>query len=191
MRIDLPADAKHDLQDAYAVLQTPYRWRAVTSYFKAEVPPRDYTSNAHVVPFIGDRVVLLHARESGWGPSGGTLLKDEAVETAISRELGEEIGGSATCFELFGQWDSVTTAETPYRPWLPHPRFAIALGWADVIITGSSRDDGGVEMESVIEVVILPLEQAVERLADNGKPHLAALYRLAHAVRRASKHRGA
>ncbi|MEU1312563.1 NUDIX domain-containing protein [Streptomyces cinnamoneus] len=175
------------LEDAFATLKTLYKWRAVTSYFKDEVPPRDYTSNVHVVPFVGDRVVLLHAKESGWGPSGGTLLDGEAIETCVTRELAEEIGGEATRFELFGQWDSSTTAEVAYRPWLPHPDFAIALGWADVVITGSSDDDGGVEMESIQEVVILPLQGAVQRLEENGEHHLAALYRVAYEVRRAAK----
>lgn len=141
----------------------------------------------HVVPCVGDRVVLLHARESGWGPSGGTLLEGEAIEAAVDRELAEEIGGEVTRFELFGQWDSATTAEAAYRQWLPHPRFAIALGWADVTITGASSDDGGIEMESILEVSILPLQAAVQRLEENGAHHLAALYRVAYEVRRAAK----
>ncbi|EKX60674.1 NUDIX hydrolase [Streptomyces ipomoeae] len=187
MSLDLSAAVRTDLDDAFATLKTPYKWRAVTSYFKDEVPPRDYTSNVHVVPFVGDRVVLLHAKESGWGPSGGTLLEGEAFETCVTRELAEEIGGEATRFELFGQWDSETTAETAYRPWLPHPKFAIALGWADVTISGSSDDDGGIEMESILEVSILPIQAAVARLEQNDEHHLAALYRIAYEVRRAAK----
>ncbi|MGW4030662.1 NUDIX domain-containing protein [Streptomyces sp. NPDC004838] len=187
MTIVLPPDVGTGLEGAFATLKTPYKWRAVTSYFKSEVPPRAHTSNVHVVPFIGDRVVLLHAKESGWGPSGGTLLEGEAIETAVTRELAEEIGGTASRCELFGQWDSETTAEVAYRPWLPHPRFAIALGWADVTITGSSGDDGGVEMESILEVSILPVRAAVARLELHGEHHLAALYRVASEVRRAAR----
>jgi 8-oxo-dGTP diphosphatase len=187
MIIGLTPHVQADLEGAFTVLKTPYKWRAVTSYFKDEVPPRDFTSNVHVVPFVGDRVVLLHAKESGWGPSGGTLLDGEAVETCVTRELGEEIGGEPTRFELFGQWDSETTAEVAYRPWLPHPKFAIALGWADVTISGSSDDDGGVEMESILEVSILPVHAAVQRLEEHGERHLAALYSVANEVRRAAK----
>ncbi|MGA5134425.1 NUDIX hydrolase [Streptomyces olivoreticuli] len=187
MAINLPLTARTCLEGAFATLKTPYKWRAVTSYFKDEVPARDYTSNVHVVPFVGDRVVLLHAKESGWGPSGGTLLDGEAIETCVTRELAEEIGGEAKRFELFGQWDSSTAAEVAYRPWLPHPNFAIALGWADVVITGSSDDDGGVEMESIQEVAILPIQGAVQRLVENDEHHLAALYRVAYEVRRAAK----
>ncbi|WP_406296502.1 NUDIX domain-containing protein [Embleya sp. NBC_00888] len=187
MAINLSIEARAALDDAFTTLKTPYKWRSVTSYFKDEVPARDYTSNVHVVPFVGDRAVLLHTKESGWATPGGTLLEGEAIETAVTRELAEEIGGQASHFELFGQWDSLTTAETAYRPWLPHPNFAIALGWADVVITGSSDDDGGVELESVQEVAILPIKQAAERLVANDRPHLAALYRLAYEIRRASK----
>ena len=183
----LQPEPQSTFKDNFPILKMPYKWRAVTSYFKDEIPPDDYTSNVHVVPFIGDRVVLLHTKESGWGPSGGTLLEGEALEATIARELYEEIGGVVTHFELFGQWDSSTSAATPYRPWLPHPNFAIALGWADIIITEQSSDDGGVEMESILEVVILPIKQAAERLEANGKPHLAALYQLANEIRRAAK----
>jgi ADP-ribose pyrophosphatase YjhB (NUDIX family) len=185
--LHLPSDVRDDLQGAFEVFKTPYLWRAVTSYFKDEVPAREVTSNVHVVPFIGDRVVLLHAAESGWGPSGGTLQDGEAIETAVTRELREEIGAEARHFELFGQWDSKSSAESAYRPWLPHPEFAIALGWADVAITRLSDDDGRVEMESIREVVILPVAAAARRLEENGKPHLAAPYRIAHAVHHAAK----
>lgn len=65
MSLDLSPAVRTDLEDTFTTLKTPYKWRAVTSYFKDEVPSRDFTSNLHVVPFVGDRVVLLHAKESG------------------------------------------------------------------------------------------------------------------------------
>jgi hypothetical protein len=34
---------------AFEILKAPYLWRAVTSYFKDEVPRREGTSNVHVV----------------------------------------------------------------------------------------------------------------------------------------------
>ncbi|MFC5184969.1 NUDIX hydrolase [Actinomadura harenae] len=170
--------------DALSILKTPYLWRSVTSYFEDTIPTREVVSNVHVVPFVGSRVVLLHARESGWGPSGGTVQDGEPIDSCVRRELAEEIGAEVRRYELFGQWNSFTTAATAYRPWLPHPRFSIALGWADVLITSSSQDDGGVEMESITEVVIMPVQGAVRRLADHGEHHLAALYQLAYEVRR-------
>lgn len=176
--------SRSNLSDRFPILDVPYKWRAVTSYYRDGLPPVKLISNVHVVPFIGDRVVLLHTSESGWGPSGGTLLENEEVTTTVDRELHEEIGASVSRFELFGRWDSVSSAKVPYRPWLPHPHFAIALGWADVTISGSPCDDGGVEMESVLEVSILPVNQAAERLTTAGKPHLAALYQLAFEIRK-------
>lgn len=186
MPIDLSADARASLRHAFTILDTPYAWRQVTSRFVDEVPPRERTSHVHVVPFVGDLAVLLRTEEDGWSTPGGTLLEDEPVDAAVAREVAEAIGGRATRYELFGQWDSSTSEREPYRPWLPHPRFALALGWADVVIDGPPEDRGGVERKTVQEIVILPVEQAARRLAAQDRPHLAALYSLAHQVRRAA-----
>ncbi|WP_405590940.1 NUDIX domain-containing protein [Streptomyces sp. NBC_01190] len=186
MGIDLSDDERASLRGSFAILDTPYAWRQVTSRFRDEVPPRERTSHVHVVPFIGEQAVLLRTEEDGWSTPGGTLLEGEAIDAAVSREMAEAIGGRAERFELFGQWDSSTTQQTPYRPWLPHPHFALALGWADVVITGPPEFRGGVEEKTVLEIAILPIEDAVERLTRNDRPHLGALYSLAHQVRRAS-----
>jgi ADP-ribose pyrophosphatase YjhB (NUDIX family) len=186
MGIKLSADVRASLSSSFAILETPYEWRRVTSRFKDEVPSRERTSHVHVVPFIGDRAVLLRTEEDGWSTPGGTLLEGETVDAAVTREVAEAIGGRADRFELFGQWDSSTTEGEPFRPWLPHPRFALALGWADVAITGPPEHLGGAEPRTVLEMVILPVERAAERLAAYDRPHLAALYSLAHQVRRAS-----
>ncbi|MFC5183889.1 hypothetical protein [Actinomadura harenae] len=39
------------------------------------------------------------------------------------RELAEEIGAEVGHHEPFGQSDGFTTAEAPYRAWLPPPAF--------------------------------------------------------------------
>ncbi|MFC4035979.1 NUDIX domain-containing protein [Streptomyces polygonati] len=186
MGIDLSTDARASLRSSFAILDTPYVWRHVTSRFKGEVPSRERTSHVHVVPFIGDRAVLLRTEEDGWSTPGGTLLEGEGIDAAVTREVAEAIGGRTERFELFGQWDSSTTQENAYRPWLPHPRFALALGWADVVITGPPEKLGGVEDKTVLEIAILPIERAADRLTANDRPHLAALYSLAHQIRRAS-----
>lgn len=188
MGIDLSTEVRARLQASLAILDTPYAWRQVTSRFKDEVPPRELTSHVHVVPFIGDQAVLLRTEEDGWSTPGGTLLEGEAFDAAVAREVAESIGGRADRFELFGQWDSTTTQRHPYRPWLPHPHFALALGWADVVITGPPENQGGVEEKTVLEIALLPAERAAERLAANDRPHLAALYSLAHQIRRAGRH---
>ncbi|MYS21427.1 NUDIX domain-containing protein [Streptomyces sp. DvalAA-14] len=187
MGINLSADVRARLSPSFAILETPYEWRRVTSRFKDEVPPREQTSHVHVVPFIGDRAVLLRTEEDGWSTPGGTLLEGEAFDAAVTRELAEAIGGRTDHYELFGQWDSSTTDRTAYQPWLPHPRFALAVGWADVVISGPPESRGGVEVKNVLEIVVLPVERAAERLVAGDRPHLAALYSLAHEVRRASR----
>jgi 8-oxo-dGTP diphosphatase len=186
MGIDLSADVRASLHHSFAILDTTYEWRQVTSRFREEVPPRERTSHVHLVPFIGDRAVLLRTEEDGWSTPGGTLLEGEPVDAAAGREMAEAIGGRVDRFELFGQWDSSTSEGEPYRPWLPYPRFSLALGWADVAITGPPEEPRGVERKTVLEIVILPVDQAARRLATLDRPHLAALYTLAHHVRRAS-----
>src|SRR5688500_12961609 len=125
MTIVLPPQVEANLENVREVFKTPYKWRAVTSYFSDEVPERSHTSNVHVVPFVGDNCVLVHTMESSWATPGGSLLENEEINTAIERELAEEIGGKPLRYELSGAWESSTTAEEAYRPCLPHPNFAM------------------------------------------------------------------
>lgn len=175
---------KHNLPlHNHPILQTPYIWGPVTSMFANTPPAFERTGNVHVVPFIGDNCILMHAIQSGWSMPGGTLLPSESLESALKRELKEEIGANLLSYQFFGAWESKSSLAEPYRLHLPHPEFAIALGWADVQIVDSPSSDNGVEMETITEIVILPVESAIAQLKANGREHLAAVYELAAGCR--------
>lgn len=170
----------------YGVLKTPYSWArgVVTSMFNPRIPDRADVANVHVVPFIGRSCVLMHSKEAGWDIPGGTLEEGEPFEAAVTRELAEELGAKTVEFRLFAGWDSVSSSPTPYRHYQPHPNFSVALGWADVELVAAASEDGGVLQETVLELVVLPVPTACERLRAEGVPHLAAVYQLAAEIRR-------
>jgi 8-oxo-dGTP pyrophosphatase MutT (NUDIX family) len=165
--------------DSFPILQTPYNWGPVTSMYVGEPPTQEHAGNVHVVPFVGDSCVIMHAVQSGWSMPGGTLLADEPLDIALRRELMEEIGAELLDYQFFGAWESKSSLREPYRPHLPHPDFAIALGWADVQIVDSPSSDDGIEMETITEIVLLPIESAIQQLEKNDRHHLAAVYALA------------
>lgn len=107
------------------------------------------------------------------------MQPNEATEQALKRELMEEIGAELVDYQFFGAWESKSSLPEPYRPHLPHPQFSIALGWADVQIVASPSSDDGVEMETITEIIILPIDAAIRQLTENGREHLAAVYAIA------------
>jgi 8-oxo-dGTP diphosphatase len=165
--------------EKHEILKKPYVWGPVSSMFSEDLAETHLIGNVHVVPFVGNNCVLLHTLESGWAMPGGTLQADEGVDTALSRELAEELGARANDYQFFASWSCTSSLEKPYREHLPHPLFSIALGWANVEIVDSPTSDGGIEQETVAEIIILPVKAAIERLISEGKPHLAAIYSLA------------
>ena len=95
---------------------------------------------------------------------------------ALRRELLEEAGARLESFRPFGVWDCVSTAETPYRPHLPHPRFQRLVGVGRVeLVTKPTIGDG----EDVAEVLTVSLEETQARFRAIGRGDLADLYGLA------------
>ena len=173
------------LEEAQIILTQPVIWGPVTAHFRQATPPQSLVSHVHLVPFAGEDCVLIETVESGWEMPGGTLDENEPVERGLQRELQEEAGASVESFEIFGSWECVTSDEKPYRPHIPHPRFHIALGWAEVVLTGSPQTGEG--METVLEVAKFPLDAAIDTFVQNGKPAFAALYLLAAELRKNTK----
>ena len=64
-------------------------WQTVTCRFEClnEMPPLGLISNVNLVPFKGDRWLILHLQTGEWEVPGGTLEPGENYSDAISREL--------------------------------------------------------------------------------------------------------
>ncbi len=162
-------------------------WGTVTCTFEPlnGMPPLDLISNVNLVPFEGDRWLILRLQTGEWEVPGGTLEPRESYLDAISRELIEEAGARLITFEPIGAWHCFSTAAKPYRPHLPHPEFYRLVGYGAVEIMGNPEnpEDG----EQVASVELVPLEEAIHRFRDINRFELAELYQLAERMHKCSR----
>lgn len=136
-------------------------------------------ANVTVVPYAAAGWVVLVLRDGRTEVPGGTREPGESIETALRRELMEEAGARLVSFRPFGVWDCVSTAEAPYRPHLPHPRFQRLVGVGQVeLVSEPTIGDG----EDVVEVLTVSLEEAQGRFRAIGRGDLADLYGLAAGI---------
>ena len=154
-------------------------WGTVTCTFGCldEMPSSNLISNVNLVPFKGDRWLILRLQTGEWEVPGGTLEPGESYRDAISRELIEEAGARLITFEPIGAWRCFSTAPKPYRPHLPHPEFYRLVGYGAVEIIGNPEnpEDG----EQVARAEFVPIEEAVQRFRVINRFELAELYQLA------------
>ena len=179
-----PALSSHE----YPELTTEFfwEWGPIRAQFEPieTLPPADMISNVRVVPFVGEKVIVIYVRDwdGQWDHPGGTLEPGETYLQAAERELMEEAGARLIEFTPFGVFHCWSEAEKPYRPHLPFPEFYHVAGFADVerVSDRGNPSDG----ETISEVASIDLDEACRRL---GTRHdgdwQAELYRLAASIR--------
>ncbi len=136
-------------------------------------------ANVNLVPYTSAGWVVLATGDGRLEIPGGTREPGESIEAALRRELMEEAGATLKSFKPFGVWDCVSTAEAPYRPHLPHPRFQRLVGVGRVELAREPTIGDG---EDVVEVLTVSLEEAQGRFRAIGRGDLADLYGLAAEV---------
>jgi 8-oxo-dGTP pyrophosphatase MutT (NUDIX family) len=171
------------VQRQFPELFTPVHWGPVEAVFvpRQMLPPRSLIGNVNMIPFVGDDAVILRVADGRLEIPGGTLEPNEDYLAALRRELTEEAGARLRSFTPLGAWHCRSSASEPYRPHLPHPIFYRVVGYGDVELVGRpTNPDGG---EQIVEVVVVPVEEAAALFLRWQRPDIAALYTLAHYYR--------
>lgn len=159
-----------------------YYGAVAAKFAQTDVIPDDaLISNINIVPFVGDRVVLLRLVDGRYEVPGGTREPGEAYLETVRRELLEEAGARLIDYTPFGAWFCHSTSVQPYRPHLPHPDFYRLAGYGavELVAPPSNPTDG----EQVADVLVLTVAEAVEQFHAADRPDFADLYLLASRIR--------
>ena len=160
-------------------------WGTVRLRFEARdgLPDERLIANVNVVPFVGERCVILQFQGGEWEVPGGTLEPGESYLEVVRRELMEEAGARLVgAFEPFGAWRCHSLEAQAWRPHLPYPDFYRVVGHAQVELAGAPRNPAGGEQVSLVDIV--SVEEAARRFLECGRADLAELYRLADFMRK-------
>ena len=174
--------------DDYPALAGPFHWPWGPIDGRFELFPKNLDesliSHVRVVPFVGDKCVVIRFDNGDWDHPGGTLEPGEAYLDAVHRELSEEAGAEVAAFTPLGVFNCRALRTKPYRSHLPHPDFFHLVGYADVELTHAPTNppDG----ETVIDVRLVDPRETrslfASRRDDNGA-WMAEMYELAARLR--------
>ena len=161
----------------YPDLFKPAVWSEIVAvqFYAAQVADESLIGNVNIVPFVGDKVVIVRTEAGTYEIPGGTLEPDEPYLETIKRELMEEAGAHLKSdFVPCGYWLCRSLLPQPYRPYLPHPEFIRLVGYGqiDLISTPGNPEDG----EQIAAVEVLSVGEAARVFRDAGRADLADLY---------------
>lgn len=142
-----------------------------------EPPPDAMISNVNLVPFVGDKWVIIQVDNTYWELPGGTREPNEPHTETLKRELLEEAGASLKSFRSLGAWLCHSSAELAYRPHLPHPDFYRFVSYGEVELVGKPLNPSDAEQVTCVELVTL--QEAMRRFRSIDRDDFAELYELA------------
>lgn len=174
----------HAFDHRFPHLSRGVRWRN-TALVGARpiigVPDATLLQSVNMVPFVGDRVLVIALEDGHIMLPGGTREDGESLLQTITREMHEETGyGIDTCHP-FLVLENMSYDDRPWRPWLPHPEFERLVCLGDVHYLGTPGNPEGAEQ--IAHLHLLATDEAVRFLEDAGRPELGEVYRFAAEMR--------
>ncbi len=173
---------------AYPALFAPVRWGVVrVSGFvvTATIPDKAMIQSVNIVPFIGNRCVVVEEEDGRLTLPGGTRESDESLLATVQREAVEEAGAELDSIAPLGYWTCHSERSTPWRVHLAHPDYLRLVLIADVRLIQPPTNP--VDGEQIARVSVLEVGEAVSRFTAVGQAELADLYAIAADLRTTRK----
>jgi 8-oxo-dGTP pyrophosphatase MutT (NUDIX family) len=160
------------------LFNTTYREPIQMQFELWQAPPQDdLISNVNLVPYVGDKWLIIQVDNTFWELPGGTREPNEPYAETLKRDLLEEAGVRVRSITSLGAWHCHSNAPKPYRPHLPHPDFYRYVSYGEVEIVGKPLNPSDAEQVTLVELV--PLQEAIKRYRSIGREDFAELYALA------------
>lgn len=173
-----------DLDAQFPALARGIRWRntaLVGCRLVTGEPDPARLQSVNMVPFVGDRAVVIALADGHIMLPGGTRERDETLLQTISHEMREETGYALDSCYPFAVLECISYNEKPWRDYLVHPRFERLVCFGEVHQVGAPENPEGAEHVATVE--LLGIEEAIAFLQEGDRPELADLYRLAAEIR--------
>jgi 8-oxo-dGTP diphosphatase len=174
-----------DLARRFPHLSRGVRWRntALTGARPISgAPDPARLQSVNMVPFAGDRVIVITMHDGHIMLPGGTRERGESLLETITREMMEETGHAIDSCHPFLVLEAISYDERPWRPWLVHPEFERLVCFGNVHRIGAPENPDGAEQ--IAQVHLLAPDDAIRFLDDAGRPELAEVYAFAAEMRK-------
>lgn len=173
-----------DFSRRFPHLSRGVRWRntaLVGARPVVGVPDTSRLQSVNMVPFVGDRVLVITLADGHIMLPGGTREHGESLLQTITREMMEETGHGIDSCHPFLVLENISHDDRPWRPWLTHPEFERLVCLGNVHPVGEPENPAGAEQ--IAQIHRFTPEEAVRFLDDAGRPELGEVYAFAAEMR--------